>query len=227
MLKTIKLQHILAIMLFMAFSLIMCPKTASASGTFDFDGDEWSRDGIFIITLNAGWDAMILSDNDNNKMQHGFSARISAGINFMYLSILLEQDLGFIEYDPGYELDYEDENIELGGVYKSQKLFKGATFLAYPWYFEVANNDGSYLEGELKLGIGAVYMGTPDFADDDIEAWFGLRPSISLFYVFTHRTTVGFGVEFDYTLAVSDSNCFNNESVLHFITTQAKLLFKF
>lgn len=217
-----KIKCILASLAFMIFAVMMYPRQASAS-YWDLDG--WSNSNIFIFSINAGWDAMIPADGSDNKLYNGFSAKLSVGIHFLlFISALIEQDLGYIDYDYNIDLGSELESLEIS---KSQKLFKGGTFLTYPIYFGPIDAGDGFFMANVNLGIGAVYMTTPDNADKDIEAWFGFRPGASLFYVIDRYPAIGFGLEFVYTLAVSESNCFNDESVLHFISTQAKLLFKF
>lgn len=206
-------------------------QSSTAHGYINTD-NSWDNDGLFVVGLDAGWDAMIVSNADTNKLNHGFAATITAGLSFWIFSLLIEQDFGFIEFAPGVKNNIFEDSI-IDGFFnynlnkQSQKLFKGGTFLVYPYYFEMAVSGTGHLIGDIKLGIGAVYMNTPDYVEKDIEAWFGLRPSASIFYVFNLKPAIGIGAEFDYTLAASESNCFNNERVIHFISLQAKLVFKF
>ena len=184
------------------------------------------------FSIDAGWDDMLINGGGYEKNNHGFNVNLAVGLYFVELGVLLEQELGFIDLRP---IDSDRKN---------SILFKGATlgslFLRLPLTtidhgYHISSQRHYHIYGELeiipKLGIGAMYMETPTWVKMNVQSWFAFRPAVGLFWggPLNRKKDIYYsaGVEFDYTLAASSPNVFDNKRIMNFVSAKAKIVFWF
>ena len=173
--------------------------------------------------VDAGWETMLIQNKDYEQFNHGFMMTFSGGLSIYYLfGLVLEQDVGFID------VQCADDS------HKSEKLFKGGTFLAWPFLLP-----SEHLFLHAKIGIGALYMDTPEGSEKSVEAWFGFRTTLGIFFMADDsvniddvrgsefKDRIGGGIEFGYSLGASKTNVFDQRSVVHFLSVKAKFVMFF
>ena len=72
-----------------------------------------------------------------------------------------------------------------------------------------------------KLNIGAVYMKAPEGVGKSVQAWFAIRPAVSISIWPDPLPLIG--LEFDYTLGISPPNVFDHSRVTHFVSVKFKV----
>ncbi len=167
-----------------------------------------------ILHIDVGWQDMIISGNNYYKNNHGLSTTISRGFTFFGLfGLQIDQELGFIS------LRKKGEN-QTNDIY-----FKGGTFLNLSIFVPTTTvTEDSILMVNGKLGLGLVYMETPEYAEKSAQVWFAFRPSVSIIFMNLNSLKSPFfggGFEFDYTLAASDPNVFDHKRLSHFLGLKA------
>ena len=168
------------------------------------------------LSVDVGWEGMLLEDGIYESNNSGIMLTLSGGISFLFMGgIGLEQDLGYIHLAPAHSLrDY--------GM-KGERLFKGATIVSFPLMLAFPESGGFGVQ--LRPGIGAVYMQTPDHSKKSAQAWFAFRLALGgIAYV---NDQVGLGIDFEYTLQAADGNVFDGEDIVNSVSLKAKVMFDF
>ena len=201
-------------------------------------GDVWPV--YRFLSVDVGWEGMLLDDGGYEGNNSGFMLTVSGGISLVFFGIGLEQDLGYIHLSPVSSL----KNSGIDG----ERLFKGATILTFP--LMIADPDKGGFGLQLRPGIGALYMQAPSeqyagdyyYSDYDfgfgyydretptksrksVQSWFAFR--LALGGIAYLNSDVGLGIDFVYTLAAADGNVFDGEDVVNFVSVKAKVVFDF
>ena len=174
--------------------------------------------GIFLFAdANAGWEGMLTKGDNYKKLDNGFKLSLSAGISAGYiLGLQIEQELGFINYRP------QAESIEQEG------LFKGGTFLMWPLVAPLP-----HLLIMPRVGIGVIYMGTPEGTEKKGQNFFGFKAALSLVITADDdppergELNLGGGLDLDYTLGSAKNNVFSVQNTYHFFAVKAKFMVTF
>ena len=158
------------------------------------------------LNLAGGWDGMLLKDSDD--INNGGIFTLSVGYRFMSLvGIFIEQDLGFIKPESKISNDFIEIKL------KGDSLFKGGTFATARLFLSFL-----MLETSLRVGVGAMYMQTPNYAEDDWQTWFAFRAGLGLALALGCFRV---GAEFDYTLGSDKDNNFDGKDTTNFLSAKA------
>lgn len=195
----------------MLFCLTFCHHSAYADAAYP--GERFRP----TIGLNTGWENMLLNgddaDNDYKTNNHGLMFTLTLGVDGVggksedpMMGFQLEQDLGFIN------VRHKDDK------WSEKKCFKGATLVGVNLHQNLPKFDFIFISP--KIGVGAVYMKTPESAAKSIQSWFAVRPSIAINFF---CGALFIGLEFDYTLGLSTPNVFDHRRITHFVSAKLKL----
>ena len=215
-----KSRHlILSALLLALVTFVFCPEKAQAEAAWV------DSSSTFFANVDVGWNMLMLKNNDLfEEYNHGFNITLSAGTTILYFfGLEIDQELGFIELQ------------HKGDSSRNEKLFKGATFFTYPISFPVKFYN-SFLLFQTKLGLGVVYMQSPESAGSSMQTWFGVRPAFAVSYMtsvsvghngFGEGTSIGGGLELGYTYCPAKSNVYDHRSTVHFFGLVAKFIVTF
>ncbi len=174
--------------------------------------------GIFAFAgADAGWEGMLTKGDNYKKLDNGFKVSLSAGISAAYLfGLQIEQELGFIHYRP------KAESLSLNA------LFKGGTFFMWPLVAPLP-----HLLIMPRVGIGVIYMGTPEGIEKKVQNFFGFKAALSLIITAdddppeSGELNLGGGLDLDYTMGAAKDNVFSAQNIYHFFAIKAKFLVTF
>lgn len=169
-----------------------------------------------VLGVDIGWEDMLLGSRAYSVSNHGFMLTLALGLEGVgvpglpsvgmdWTGIQLEQDLGFID-------------VRHKWASSGDKRFKGATLAGFNGHLFLHHNPDIMFSS--KLGLGAVYIQAPVNAEQSLQAWFAVRPSVGLNF---QIVSIFVGLELDYTLGLSRPNVFDNSRAVHFVSMKLKV----
>lgn len=171
------------------------PREAAAKAVLNFG---------YPLELGVGVEGMFIDSPQYEFSNIGVNTSISAGVQWYLFLLVVDQELGYIHVRP------------LGG--EGERLFKGATIVDARFFYPFIELDDKMVWGPMiKLGLGAEYMDKPKGLreSEQMQSWFAMRIGTGVVFYFSPGIKLEAIV--DYTLGVSEPNCFDGKKTTNFL----------